>query len=73
MGITFNALSEAVGTEVLGIGLADKIDDATFRKIKRTFHERGMERAELQDRDRKKIPPVSPRSIPCSMLYDIKF
>lgn len=42
MGITFNALSEAVGAEVSGINLADKIDNATFRRIKRTFHERGV-------------------------------
>ena len=42
MGITFNALSEAVGAEVSGIDLADKIDDATFKEIKKTFHDRGV-------------------------------
>ena len=42
MSITFNVLSEAVGAEVLDIDLAGKIDDATFRQIKKSFHERGV-------------------------------
>lgn len=35
-------MREALGTEVLDIDLADKIDDATFGQIKNTFHDRGV-------------------------------
>ncbi len=42
MSITFNLMCEAVGTEISDIDLADTIDEATFRQIKKTFHERGV-------------------------------
>ena len=42
MSITLNVMCEAVGAEVLDIDLADNIDDATFRQIKKTLHDRGV-------------------------------